>query len=304
MLGVGLVIYFLKLHTGSYYVEGIGYAAIEDVLRDLLIRPWFLWLLVALKLLTTGLTLGSGGSGGVFSPSLFIGAAIGGAFAELVKTALPGLAVDPASFAVVGMAGMVAGATGAVVTAVTMLFEMTRDYSVILPVMLAVGIAYAVRKRLCNANIYTLKLLRRGHVVPEGLRSALDEAHEARHLMARRFCVVQVDDPASMESINTEYPDRHAVLVLALQGSVTGLVPFWPAGQPVSKTDLTIHARSDFIVVPEYTRLPDLLRAMESAEASFALISRSAGSRKIEDLIGVISDEQIAKTARSWCSLM
>jgi len=187
---------------------------------------------------------------------------------------------------------------------VTMLFEMTRDYSVILPVMLAVGIAYAVRKRLCNANIYTLKLLRRGHVVPEGLRSALDEAHEARHLMARRFCVVQVDDPASMESIKTEYPDRHAVLVLALQGSVTGLVPFWPAGQPVSKTDLTIHARSDFIVVPEYTRLPDLLRAMESAEASFAVISRSAGSRKIEDLIGVISDEQIAKTARSWCSLM
>lgn len=304
MLGVGVVIYLLKLHTGSYYVEGIGYAAIEDVLRDVLVRPWFLWLLVALKLLTTGLTLGSGGSGGVFSPSLFIGAAIGGAFAELVKTALPGLAVDPASFAVVGMAGMVAGATGAVVTAVTMLFEMTRDYSVILPVMLAVGIAYAVRKRLCNANIYTLKLLRRGHVVPEGLRSALDEAHEARHLMARRFCVVQVDDPASMESIKTEYPDRHAVLVLALQGSVTGLVPFWPAGQPVSKTDLTIHARSDFIVVPEYTRLPDLLRAMESAEASFALISRSAGSRKIEDLIGVISDEQIAKTARSWCSLM
>jgi CIC family chloride channel protein len=183
MLGVGVVIYLLKLYTGSYYVEGIGYAAIEDVLRDVLVRPWFLWLLVALKLLTTGLTLGSGGSGGVFSPSLFIGAAIGGAFAELVKTALPGLAVDPASFAVVGMAGMVAGATGAVVTAVTMLFEMTRDYSVILPVMLAVGIAYAVRKRLCNANIYTLKLLRRGHVMPEGLRSALDEAHEARHLM-------------------------------------------------------------------------------------------------------------------------
>jgi CIC family chloride channel protein len=304
MLGVGLVIYFLKLHTGNYYVEGIGYAAIEDVLRDLLIRPWFLWLLVALKLLTTGLTLGSGGSGGVFSPSLFIGAAMGGAFAELVRTLLPGVAVDPASFAVVGMAGMVASATGAVVTAVTMLFEMTRDYSVILPVMLAVGIAYAVRKRLCNANIYTLKLLRRGHVVPEGLRSALDEAHEARHFMARRFCVVQIDDPASMESIKTECPGRHAVLVVAQRGRVTGLVAFWPAGQSVTERDVTIHARSDFIVLPEYTRLPDLLRAMESAGASFALISRSAGSSKVDDLIGVVSDEQIAQTARSWSSLM
>jgi chloride channel protein, CIC family len=304
MLGVGVVIYFLKLYTGSYYVEGIGYAAIEDVLRDVLVRPWLLWLLVALKLLTTGLTLGSGGSGGIFSPSLFIGAALGGAFAGLVKVVLPGLPVDPASFAVVGMAGMVAGATGAVVTAVTMLFEMTRDYSVILPVMLTVGIAYAVRKRVCNANIYTLKLLRRGHVVPEGLRSALDEAHEARHLMARRFCVVQVGDPASMESIKTECPDRHAVLVVARQGRVTGLIAFWPAGQPVTERDLKIHARSDFIILPEYTRLPDLLRAMRNAEASFALISRSAGSRNVDDLIGVVSDEQIAQTARSWSSLM
>jgi CIC family chloride channel protein len=304
MLGVGVVIYFLELYTGRYYVEGIGYSAIEDVLRDALVSPGFLWLLVALKLLTTALTLGSGGSGGIFSPSLFIGAALGGAFAGLVNALLPRLAFDPASFAVVGMAGMVAGATGAVVTAVTMLFEMTRDYSVILPVMLAVGMAYAVRKRLCNANIYTLKLLRRGHVVPEGLRSALDEAHEARHLMAHRFCVVQVDDPASIKSVATECPNPHAVLVMARQGKVIGLVEFWPAGQPVTERDLKILARSDFIVVPEYTRLPELLRAMRDAKASFALISRSQGSRKIDDLMGVVSDEQIAQTARSWSLLM
>jgi chloride channel protein, CIC family len=304
MLGVGVVIYVLKRYTGSYYVEGIGYAAIEDVLRDMLVHPWFLWLLVALKLLSTDLTLGSGGSGGIFSPSLFIGAALGGAFAGLVKAVLPGLSADPASFAVVGMAGMVAGATGAVVTAVTMLFEMTRDYSVILPVMLAVGIAYAVRKWLCNPNIYTLKLLRRGHVVPEGLRSALDEAHEARHLMARRFCVVQVDDPASMERVAQECPIPSAVLVVAQQGRVTGLVASWPAGQPFTERDLKIHARSEFIVVQEHTRLPELLRAMEDAQAGFALISRTGGSRKIDDLIGVVSDEQIAQTARSWSAVM
>jgi CIC family chloride channel protein len=304
MLGVGVVIYFLKLHTGHYYVEGIGYSGIEDVLRDALVSPGFLGLLVALKLLTTGLTLGSGGSGGIFSPSLFIGAALGGAFAGLMNAVLPGATVDPASFAVVGMAGMVAGATGAVVTAVTMLFEMTRDYSVILPVMLAVGMAYAVRKRLCNANIYTLKLLRRGHVVPEGLRSALDEAHEARHLMARRFCVVQTDDPASIKSVETDCPHPHAVLIMAEKGQVTGLVESWPAGHPVTERDLKIHARYDFIVVPEYTRLPDLLRAMRDARAGFALISRTTDSRRIDDLTGVVSNEQIAQTVRSWSLLM
>jgi CIC family chloride channel protein len=185
-----------------------------------------------------------------------------------------------------------------------MLFEMTRDYSAILPVMLAVGIAYAVRKRVCNASIYTLKLLRRGHVVPEGLQSALAEAHEARHLMARRFCVAQVDDLATVESINIDCPDPDAVHVLVQQGKVTGLMAFWPAEQPVKEKDLKMHARSDFIVVPEYTRLADLLRAMEAAQASFALISRSAGSRDVDDLIGVVSDKQIAQTARSWSSLM
>jgi chloride channel protein, CIC family len=205
---------------------------------------------------------------------------------------------------VVGMAGMVAGATGAVVTAVTMLFEMTRDYSVIQPMMLAVGIAYAVRKRLCNPNIYTLKLLRRGHMVPEGLRSAIDEAHEARHLMARRFCIVQVDDPASMERVAQECPVPSAILVIVLHGRVIGLVASWPAGLPFTQRDLKIHSRSDFVVVLESTRLPDLLRTMDYAGANFALIARTPGSRNIHDLIGVLSDEQIARSARTWSSLM
>jgi CIC family chloride channel protein len=173
----------------------------------------------------------------------------------------------------------------------------------ILPVMLTVGIAYAVRKRLCNANIFTLKLLRRGHVVPEGLRSALDEAHEARHLMARRFCIIRTEDPASMAAIAPECQERNLVLLVVEQGAVTGLVATWPVGERITVRDLKLLARSDFIVVPEFTRLPELLRAMERAQAGFALVPRTVGSRKIDDLIGVVSDEQIAGVAWSWAEL-
>ncbi len=80
----------------------------------------------------------------------------------------PDMAISPPAMAVVGMATMIGSATGAVLTAIVMLFEMTRDYNVVLPVIGAVAIANAVRSRICPPTIYTLKLLRRGHTVPDG----------------------------------------------------------------------------------------------------------------------------------------
>lgn len=304
MLGVGLIIYWLKMRSGHYYVEGIGYAAIEEVLRDWMVGPGFLLLLALLKMLTTGLTLGSGGSGGIFSPCLFIGATLGGAFAGILNALDPQLNFDPASFAVVGMAGMVASATGAVLTAVTMLFEMTLDYNVILPMILTVGMAYAVRKRLCTANIYTLKLLRRGHVVPEGLRSSLVESHEARHFMTREFWVVQPADPETLANAAEQSRGRRGILVVAQDGQISGVASYWRPGQPIAPKDIEIGSLSDFIVAPESAQLPELLRTMESAKVRYALISRNDGSRRTEDLVGVVSDAQIAQLARSCSGLL
>ena len=91
MLCVGVMMFLLMRHTGHYYVEGVGYATIMDILRGSLSSPWFLLLLAALKLLATCLSLGSGASGGVFSPALFMGAAGGAAFGYLCQTLFPGL---------------------------------------------------------------------------------------------------------------------------------------------------------------------------------------------------------------------
>ena len=155
--------------TGHYQVEGVGYATVQDILSGQL--SWFLLALFGLKLLTTSLTLGSGASGGVFSPALFLGATLGGVYGLAARQVFPGLAIDPAAFAVAGMAGMVGGSTGAAMTAIVMIFEMTLDYTVIIPMTITVALSYGVRTLLQPQSIYTLKLARRGHRIPASLRT-------------------------------------------------------------------------------------------------------------------------------------
>ena len=118
MLVVGLVIYgFMTLsrplfeQPNHFYVQGVGYATIMDILRGDLTAPGFLLLLAGAKLLVTFLTLGSGASGGVFSPSLFVGAALGGSMGSMVAQLVPDAGATPAHFAYAGMAAMVGGTT-------------------------------------------------------------------------------------------------------------------------------------------------------------------------------------------------
>lgn len=128
-------------------------------------RGWairILLILLGAKILVTCLTLGSGGSGGVFAPSLFIGATTGGAFGLIVQATGWFPEMNPGAYALVGMAAVVAASIHAPLTATLMLFELTGDYKVIVPIMLAGVIGLAVAQRIEGASIYTLKLVRRG----------------------------------------------------------------------------------------------------------------------------------------------
>ena len=118
------------------------------------------------KAVGTSLTLGSGGSGGVFAPSLFIGAAAGAAFGDALQSlGLIPAAVTPASYALVGMACVVAGTTFAPLTATLLLFEVTREPRVLLPAMLACVVATVVSQRLMRDSIYTAKLRQSGLIL-------------------------------------------------------------------------------------------------------------------------------------------
>ena len=110
-------------------------------------------------------------SGGIFSPSLFLGATCGAFYAAGVHYFFPSLSIDPTVFVLAGMAGVVGGATSAFITAIVMIAEITQDYNSLLPMMMTAALAYFVRAHFSPESIYTLKVFRRGYSLPQGLQA-------------------------------------------------------------------------------------------------------------------------------------
>ena len=193
MLIVGIIIYALLVGAGHYFVEGVGYSTIQAILTGGLSLPVLLVLLFAAKLAATSVSLGAGASGGIFSPSLFMGATIGGAFGVLVNAVHPVENLGVTTCAIIGMAAMVGGGTGAAMTAVTMIFEMTRDYDLVMPSIVAVALAIGVRRLISQENIYTIKLVGRGHFVPKALHANMFLVRRAREVMQTDVTILPAD---------------------------------------------------------------------------------------------------------------
>ncbi len=155
----GFLLGLLLLALPQMY--GVGYPVVDRVFAgDYVV--WFVLILLAGKILASSLTLWIGGSGGVFAPSLFIGAATGTAFGVTVHD-LFGAAIGPAAlYGVVGMGAVFAGAAQAPLTAIASVAEMTGNFTLTLPIMLACGLASQLARRITHGSIYTTKLLRRG----------------------------------------------------------------------------------------------------------------------------------------------
>ena len=155
----GLLLGGLLLALPQLY--GVGYPVLQHGVAGGYVLG-FLLLLMAGKIVATSLTIGIGGSGGVFAPSLFIGGMGGTAFGLVVDALFPALHLSPGAFGLVGMAAVFAGAAHAPITAVLIVFELTGDYAIILPLMFGVVLATGVSNLISRDTIYTLKLLRRG----------------------------------------------------------------------------------------------------------------------------------------------
>ena len=148
-------------------VLGVGYESMNSALMG---TPGVaaLGILLVAKLFAVCLTLGSGGSGGVFAPSLFLGAALGGLVGVVVNEIAPGVPAPPGAYALVGMGAMVAATTHAPITAILIIFEMTNDYHIMLPLMTACILSLLLATKLDKESIYTIKLMRRGVNVRAG----------------------------------------------------------------------------------------------------------------------------------------
>jgi len=299
MLVVGLIIYgFMTLSTplfgqpNHYYVQGVGYATIMDILSEDLTATGFLLLLACAKLLVTCLTLGSGASGGVFSPSLFLGAALGGCVGSALTHVVPELGATPAHFAYAGMAAMVGGTTGAVMTATIMVFEMTRDYTAILPVIVTVAIASAIRQRLSPSTIYTLKLLRRGHVVPQGLQGWMGELSSA-NVMSGEFTLMSDTEAKDTAAVQRALESGKVIVISGPDREPRGVIV-----SPADPGRLSTHVT----VEPEH-KVHEVMRAMQEADARVAVVTRR-GSGGGHEVLGVITDSALARATYPIARLM
>ncbi|HEU4563827.1 MAG TPA: chloride channel protein [Gemmatimonadaceae bacterium] len=186
---------------------------------------WYALIAIAFaKIAATVITLGSGGSGGVFTPTLFIGAALGGGLGVLGSQLAPGGVVSPAAWALVGMAGTVAGATRAPLTAIFMVFEMTDDYSYVIPLMIVAVIAYATAKRFAPYGLYDGWLAVRGEHLAHGVDQTVMEHLHVRDALDAR--VPGVPPEATIgQLIAAAAATRHGVLpVVEADGSLVGLI--------------------------------------------------------------------------------
>lgn len=173
---------------------GSGFESIEAVLHGR--ETWAVALvLVAAKLLAASLTLASGGSGGVFSPSLFVGAVAGYAAGHAVGLVAPFPTGPPGAYALVGMGAVLGGATHAPITSMLMLFELTGDYNIILPVMLATTASTFTARGLMRGSIYTVKLQRKGIHVRAGREEAVMTGYCVRDVMRPEVPAVELDAP-------------------------------------------------------------------------------------------------------------
>jgi CIC family chloride channel protein len=296
---LGILIYVLLRTAGHYFVEGVGYSTIQAILTGDLQWPALLLILFVAKLFATSLSLGSGASGGIFSPSLFMGATIGGAFGAAVAGVHPVEGVTATTGAIIGMAAMVGGGTGAAMTAVTMIFEMTRDYDLVMPSIVAVALAIGIRRLLSVENIYTIKLVGRGHFVPKAMHANMFLVRRASDVMERDVTVLPAD--ASLDEFLREHGAgagfKH--IVVARDNHIAGVVRINTGirrGIEAAYSGVTIGtvAQRNFTLARENDIVFDIVQRMSRRGAAMAVVMKTGGRGRPSEVVGIISKEHIA----------
>ena len=192
---------------------------------DLIREFWWLLPLVFLKPLLTSLTLAGGGSGGVFAPSLFIGATTGACFGLLCNRFIPGVSANSGVYAIVGMGAVVAGTTQGVLSAILIVYEMTNDYQIILPIVIAAGLASPIVCFVDPESIYHKKLSRRNESIARSHEMQGLEDIMVRDVMLRQFPTVNhTDDVSEIIRVARANPTIESLPVMNEYGKLAGII--------------------------------------------------------------------------------
>jgi len=217
----GVVLGFLGLAFPQ--LLGVGYGGIDQALLETY-TGWFLLLLVVFKILATAITIGSGGSGGVFAPSLFLGAMAGSLFGILAHTLFPSLTATPAAYGIVGMGAVVSATTHGPLAAILILFEMTGNYKIILPLMTTCIISTLAARQIMPESIYTLKMIRKGVDIRAGKEINVLRSIPVREVM--NTDVDTVEESVTMRHLAEKISKskHNAFPVVDATGKLTGIL--------------------------------------------------------------------------------
>jgi CIC family chloride channel protein len=224
------------------HIFGSGFLFLEEVLHGR--APFLLlFLLIFLKPLATSFTLGSGNSGGVFAPSLFTGAMLGGAFGYLAMRLFPGLTIEIGAYALVGMAAVFSAAARAPLTSMLIVFEMSNDYRLILPLMAAGMVASTFAQWLHSDSIYTLKLSKRGIHFEHGRDMDIMQTVQVEEVMNKAPITMQ--DEMSVADLFAAFQETHlgGFPVLNSNNELYGMVTMQDMERTIQNMERTLHRK-------------------------------------------------------------
>ncbi len=218
----GLVVSLVGMYLPQIF--GTGYATIENILYG---KPMTVTLLLSLtlaRLVLTPICISSGFHGGVFAPSLFSGATLGGAYGLIARQVFPSLNISPPAFAMVGMAAVLAGTIHAPISSFILLFEMTHDYRIILPLIAAVNVSLFLSWHLQHDSVYTLGLTRKGIRLQRGRDIDVLETITVSKVMETAIVTLRESDSLTVATDLLTRKRQHGLPVLSDAGELTGII--------------------------------------------------------------------------------
>jgi len=210
----------------------VGYGHLAVHLEVFGRMSWYALALLALgSIIATSITLNAGGSGGLFTPSLYVGAATGGAFGVALANLLPNATIRPEAYAIVGMGALVAASTHAPITGILLVFEMTNDYALVLPLMLATVISYLVAHRLEPDSLYSGWLRRRGERIEQGADESALSSLRVRDAYDERSRVIRDEAPVAQLLDHLGHDDQLVFPVVDASGGLCGVIDLADLGR-------------------------------------------------------------------------
>jgi chloride channel protein, CIC family len=272
-------------------IMGVGYESINSALHGNTI--WYMALLLLFaKVLATSITLGSGGSGGIFVPSLFLGAMTGVFFGGLVHSFFPEISSDPGAYALVAMGGLISATTYAPITAIVIVFELTNDYHVILPLMITCIMSTIISLKLSRESIYTKKLVNRNILVKDGTDSNVMKGIMVKDVYTDTVDII--DDHMKFDEVINRVVASHEKYfpVVNRRGTISGIISMNEIKEHLYDRDMLQHvliaediSNKHFKTVNPGDNCQDALDIMSSHDLDGLPVIKSVKSKK---LIGMI----------------